>query len=1136
MERDSAVLKDMEETMILAGSPLPFRLCDIADDAKHRLVQILDSKKAAAIKLVVAGIADKNELAKLLSTLNQVAKNESFIKPFNDVCSSISSIFDQKAQIAMEAWSNREDGWSDQLNTILYALHIGRDAFQEISTLHRLAEASTEKVLKPMREELDSCERDVISALPQTSGEAARKLLHIRSVAGDVDLMHKYTKDAIKRILSKLQDTYDKDMSFMVKLGDSLAASDSAAGKSIISENPQVFQRVSNMLYNQHMKDKATLDIKQVIKNLEGANAGGALNGGLVESLHARYETKYNELIKKCIKNTTASLPARKRILVQELQQQMQSCPQSDMVELLAVVCALYSFCKSAEHYDSGADDGCIVRPHEIQISSIIRLLSIDSTDPGLLTRMFDIVFKKRRGEQGKIENHFLEIPTGEGKSIVLGIATCIFALKGWHVDCVCYSKYLSARDEKDFRDVFDMLKIVKKDLGKIRYLTFGELCESHIEGIRENVEDLIYGKVKSIDAAGPNEASRVLLIDEADVFFTKRFYGNRHSPGFLLRSPEITALIKFIWDNRRALTDETSILQVPEYNAVVQKFASVEPLIKRSALAMARNVQDLNNPYYAWSFNKDGKLSYLRGGELVPATKFRHQNRTVFAFLGEYENSNPHVTQRDLDDMLGIDIKCGDFSYAAQPIRYYSMMFGVTGTLNTLTSEEKNLLQTEYHITKETVIPSAYGSKRGRLDFSFENQLHVMVLENESEWHARIEKEISESVAVSRPVLVVFKNDRALQNFISARTKFGAAKRLDANLDESDVEYINGIVANATLPGKVSLLTRKFGRGLDFKPSKESNAVGGVMVIQTFFSSAESEQIQIMGRTARQGEKGSYRLIMCSEHLKDKFGFEYSDEGGTGSLALKSALDSARAQKMKGKFDARSKTKLEADTADRKSWEFAKALYGSGTDSEKLSLLNSLDCTPKPMTFVLMLDVSGSMRRFYPALRNAFKTFTDTLIDRGHGSETLLTVIFFDDNARTHVRDTPVSHIHQLAASMPGGGGTSFLAAFALCEKEIRAAHGRDASRAFTVLFLTDGEDSSFNTSKIDQLTRDLGGHIQAYNSIAFGPNASTHLAEVEEAFERAGIKTRSIAPSNAQELVDAFATAASDSGLYMR
>ena len=66
-----------------------------------------------------------------------------------------------------------------------------------------------------------------------------------------------------------------------------------------------------------------------------------------------------------------------------------------------------------------------------------------------------------------------------------------------------------------------------------------------------------------------------------------------------------------------------------------------------------------------------------------------------------------------------------------------------------------------------------------------------------------------------------------------------------------------------ATTPGAVTLMIREFGRGTDFK-CFDSRMLkdGGVHVIQTFFSLDLSEEIQIKGRTARQGENGSYRLV----------------------------------------------------------------------------------------------------------------------------------------------------------------------------------------------------------------------------------------------------------------------------------
>lgn len=51
---------------------------------------------------------------------------------------------------------------------------------------------------------------------------------------------------------------------------------------------------------------------------------------------------------------------------------------------------------------------------------------------------------------------------------------------------------------------------------------------------------------------------------------------------------------------------------------------------------------------------------------------------------------------------------------------------------------------------------------------------------------------------------------------------------------------------------------------GTDFQCNDdELNNSGGLHVIQTFFSKETSEETQIKGRTARQGNRGSYSLVL---------------------------------------------------------------------------------------------------------------------------------------------------------------------------------------------------------------------------------------------------------------------------------
>ena len=73
-----------------------------------------------------------------------------------------------------------------------------------------------------------------------------------------------------------------------------------------------------------------------------------------------------------------------------------------------------------------------------------------------------------------------------------------------------------------------------------------------------------------------------------------------------------------------------------------------------------------------------------------------------------------------------------------------------------------------------------------------------------------------------------------------------------------------------ATQLGKISLMTKSFGRGTDFQVYDDSiKKNGGVHIIQTFLSQEEAEEIQIKGRTNRQNSKGSVDIIFKKAELE---------------------------------------------------------------------------------------------------------------------------------------------------------------------------------------------------------------------------------------------------------------------------
>ena len=100
-----------------------------------------------------------------------------------------------------------------------------------------------------------------------------------------------------------------------------------------------------------------------------------------------------------------------------------------------------------------------LVKPHSIQILTLLCLTGY--------------------GSHGELENHVMQIRTGEGKSLALGGCAALFGLLGFRVRCICYSKYLSERDEKAFTALFEAFQLHKGGLDRIVYSTITEYSHS---------------------------------------------------------------------------------------------------------------------------------------------------------------------------------------------------------------------------------------------------------------------------------------------------------------------------------------------------------------------------------------------------------------------------------------------------------------------------------------------------------------------------------------------------------------------------------------------------------------------------------------------------------------------------------
>ncbi|CAF1290176.1 unnamed protein product [Didymodactylos carnosus] len=119
--------------------------------------------------------------------------------------------------------------------------------------------------------------------------------------------------------------------------------------------------------------------------------------------------------------------------------------------ELVAYVFAIWTLQKT-EYYNTmrgiEAAKAYLLMPHVGQVIAIFRLLGIGYKKDSIIP-LRNVSNSKTISND--LVNNLVEIGTGEGKSVVLAVTSCIFALTGVDVNCSCYSEVLSMRDKSDF-------------------------------------------------------------------------------------------------------------------------------------------------------------------------------------------------------------------------------------------------------------------------------------------------------------------------------------------------------------------------------------------------------------------------------------------------------------------------------------------------------------------------------------------------------------------------------------------------------------------------------------------------------------------------------------------------------------
>ena len=136
-------------------------------------------------------------------------------------------------------------------------------------------------------------------------------------------------------------------------------------------------------------------------------------------------------------------------------------------------------------------------------------------------------------------------------------------------------------------------------------------------------------------------------------------------------------------------------------------------------------------------------------------------------------------------------------------------------------------------------------------------------------EWLALIDADCRRMVGRRRSGLVGTRNvadSEAVADYLSRNGV--ACELINARRDDLEAE----IVGRAGQPGRVTVATNMAGRGTDIKLDPAVKRAGGLHVILAGIHSPSRVDRQLIGRSGRQGDPGSYRRIFCLEDdLLDK-------------------------------------------------------------------------------------------------------------------------------------------------------------------------------------------------------------------------------------------------------------------------
>ncbi len=523
-------------------------------------------------------------------------------------------------------------------------------------------------------------------------------------------------------------------------------------------------------------------------------------------------------------------------------------------------------------------------------------------------------------GVIGLLEGRMMEMATGEGKTITATMAAVMAAWRGLPCHVVTANDYLASRDA-ELADALCFLcgVTVSSCVGDLQpparqaayqhdvvYTTAKDLLADYLR------DDLALGGrayrvrtalAKARKRAG-GEAGLVMqgmyqvIVDEADSILIDEAVTpliiSEKRPDPLLEAAAVQAITLADQLKEHIDFDVRPALKVVELTEagkarIAQLCQDMDAFWRR----VDRAEELVQMALYATHILKEGQHIVVEEGQVVLIDeltgRFARQ-RTLSLGM-----------QQVLDARMGVAVSAPAEVKARLSFQRFFTRFQRLGGMTGTAQEAKAELAKSYGLST-VAVPTHRPVRR--------KQYPLVMSLTEQDKFTRIVRDAQRWVGRGRAVLIGVRSVRASEVLKAQFDQQAPALRVSVLSAVNDAEE-SMIVANAGQVGAVTIATNMAGRGTDIKPAPDVLAAGGLHVMIAESNDYARIDRQLLGRSARQGDPGSYqRYVSLDEELLRRFlpkGLKAITRGicasglpgGTGMAKMAIQIAQARAAKL---------------------------------------------------------------------------------------------------------------------------------------------------------------------------------------------------------------------------------------------